>query len=226
MAAAESTLVSARQDLARLEADRAGAQQQRGNIRLRAPVDGVVTARDAEPGSTVIAGQSVLKLQEPGSLWVTVRLDQGRSAGLRAGLPAEITLRSNPGKARAGKVARVEPISDSVTEERIAQVAFDTLPPGVTSNEMADVTLHLPGVSDALIVPNASLHYRGAEVGVWLRADGKLRFVPVKTGATGLDGKVQIVEGLKAGDEVVVYSERELKDDSRIKVVDALGTAK
>jgi len=226
LAAAESTLVSARQDLARLEADRAGAQQQRGNIRLRAPVDGVVTARDAEPGSTVIAGQSVLKLQEPGSLWVTVRLDQGRSAGLRAGLPAEITLRSNPGKARAGKVARVEPISDSVTEERIAQVAFDTLPPGVTSNEMADVTLHLPGVSDALIVPNASLHYRGAEVGVWLRADGKLRFVPVKTGATGLDGKVQIVEGLKAGDEVVVYSERELKDDSRIKVVDALGTAK
>jgi HlyD family secretion protein len=34
---------------------------------------------------------------------------------------------------------------------------------------------------------------------------------------------VQIVEGLKAGDEVVVYSERDLKDDSRIKVVSSLG---
>jgi len=226
LASAESALVSARQDLARLEADRAGAQQQRGNIRLRAPVDGVVTSRDAEPGSTVVAGQAVLKLQEPGSLWVTVRLDQGRSAGLRAGLPAEITLRSNPGKVLTGKVARVEPISDSVTEERIAQVAFDSLPQGVTNNEMAEVNLRLPAVTDALILPNAALRHRGAEVGVWLRADGKLRFVPVKTGATGLDGKVQIAEGLKAGDEVVVYSERELKDDSRIKVVDALGTAK
>ena len=226
LAAAGSALASARQDLARLEADRAGAQQQRGNIRLRAPVDGVVTARDAEPGSTVVAGQAVLKLQEPGSLWVTVRLDQGRSAGLRAGLPAEITLRSNPGKVLTGKVARVEPISDSVTEERIAQVAFDSLPQGVTNNEMAEVNLRLPAVTDALILPNAALRHRGAEVGAWLRADGKLRFVPVKTGATGLDGKVQIAEGLKAGDEVVVYSERELKDDSRIKVVDALGTAK
>jgi HlyD family secretion protein len=226
LAAAESVLASARQDLARLEADRAGAQQQRGNIRLLAPVDGVVTARDAEPGSTVIAGQAVLKLQEPGSLWVTVRLDQGRSAGLRAGLPAEITLRSNPGKTLIGKVVRVEPISDSVTEERIAQVAFDTLPPGASSNEMADVTLHLPAASDVLVLPNAALRHRGAEAGVWLRADGKLRFVPVKTGAEGLDGKVQIVEGLKAGDEVVVYSERELKDDSRIKVVDTLGTTK
>jgi len=225
LAAAESALASARQDLSRLEAERAGAQQQRSNVRLLAPLDGVVTSRDAEPGSTVIAGQAVLKLQEPGSLWVTVRLDQGRSAGLRAGLPADIVLRSSPGKGLTGKVVRVEPISDSVTEERIAQVAFDTLPPGVSSNEMADVTLHLPMANDVLILPNAALRHRGAEVGVWLRADGKLRFAPLKTGAEGLDGKVQIVDGLKAGDEVVVYSERELKSDSRIKVVDKLGTA-
>jgi HlyD family secretion protein len=222
LAAADSALVSARQDLARLEAERGAAQQQRGNIRLLAPVDGVVTSRDAEPGSTVVAGQSVLKLEAPGSLWITTRLDQGRSAGLRAGLPADIVLRSSPGRTLTGKVVRIEPISDSVTEERIARVAFDTLPQGVTTNEMADVTLHLPKVADALIVPNASLHYRGAQVGVWLRAEGKLRFVPVKTGATGLDGKVQIIEGLKAGDEVVVYSERELTCDSRIKVVDSL----
>lgn len=227
LAAAESALASARQDLARLDADRAAAQQQRGNIRLLAPADGVVTSRDAEPGSTVIAGQSVLKLQEPGSLWVTVRLDQGRSAGLRVGLPAEIVLRSSPGRTLPGKVVRVEPISDSVTEERIAQVAFDSLPQGVSSNEMADVTLHLPVVTDALILPNAALRHRGAQAGVWLRADGRLRFAPVKTGAEGLDGKVQIVEGLKAGDEAVVYIERELRDDSRIKVVSSLtGTAK
>jgi HlyD family secretion protein len=222
LAAAESTLVSARQDLTRLEAEREAAQQQRGNIRLLAPVDGVVISRDAEPGSTVIAGQAVLKLEDPASLWVTVRLDQGRSAGLRVGLPAGITLRSTPRKPIAGKVVRVEPISDSVTEERIAEVAFDRLPQGVTTNEMADVTLHLPSVTDALIVPNASLRYHGAQAGVWLRANGHLRFAPVKTGAEGLDGKVQIFEGVKVGDEVVVYSESDLKDDSRIKVVDAL----
>jgi len=223
LAAAESTLTSTRQDLTRLEAEREAAQQQRGNIRLLSPVEGVVTSRDAEPGSTVIAGQAVLKLQEPGSLWITVRLDQRRSAGLQLGLPADVTLRSHPGKALAGKVVRVEPISDSVTEERIAKVAFDTLPQGVTTNEMADVSLHLPGVTDALIVPNAALRHRGVKAGVWLRADGRLRFVPVKTGAEGMDGKVQIVEGLKAGDEVVVYSESDLKDDSRIKVVASLG---
>ncbi len=222
LAAAESALASARQDRTRLEAERDAARQQRGNVRLVAPVDAVVTGRDIEPGSTVLAGQSVLKLQDSGSLWISLRLDQARSGGLRAGLPADITLRSSPSATLTGRVVRVEPISDSVTEERIAKVGFDTLPPGATSNEMADVTLHLPRVADALVVPNASLRHRGAQAGVWLYADGRLRFVPVKTGAAGLDGKVQVVAGLKAGDMVVVYSARELADDSRIKVVDRL----
>ncbi len=222
-AAAEAALTSARQDLARQNADREGAQQQRGNIRLEAPANGVVTSRDAEPGSTVVAGQAVLKLIDPTSLWVTTRLDQGRSARLQLGLPAEITLRSKGRKPFAGKVVRIEPNSDRVTEERIAEVAFGSLPQGVTTGEMAEVTLHLPAIRDTLVIPNAALRYRGSTAGVWLRADGRLRFVPVKVGAEGLDGKVQIVEGVKAGDEIVVYSESELKDDSRIKVLASLG---
>lgn len=222
LAAAQAGLAAARQDLARLEADYAGMKQQRANIRLEAPANGVVTSRDAEPGSTVVAGQAVLKLVDPASLWVTVRLDQGRSAGLQVGLPAEITLRSNPQKSMAGKVVRVEPESDSVTEERIARVAFDLLPQTISTGEMAEVTLRLPVVKAALLIPNAALRHRGAQTGVWRRANGQLRFVPVKTGAEGFDGKVQILDGLNPGDEIVVYSERDLKDDSRIKVVSSL----
>jgi HlyD family secretion protein len=222
LAAAEAALAGARGDVARLDADSGGAQEQRANLRLSAPIDGVVTSRDAESGSTVIAGQPVLKLEDPGSLWITVRLDQGRSAGLRVGLPAAITRRAEPRTPLAGKVVRVEPTSDSVTEERLAKVAFDRLPEGVSTGEMVEVTLRLPAVANAVIVPNASLRHRGAQAGVWRRADGQLRFVPVTTGAEGLDGKVQILEGLKAGDEVVVYSERALEDDSRIEVVPSL----
>ena len=222
LAAAESALLSAMQDVDRLKAERAGAMQQRVNVRLVAPAHGAVTTRDAEPGSTVIAGQSVLKLVDPTSLWVTTRLDQSRAAGLQAGLRAQIALRSSPGITHAGRVVRVDPLSDSVTEERIVQVAFERLPSGVSIGEMAEVTLHLPAARDALLIPNAALRHRGAQKGVWIRTDGRLRFAPVKIGAEGLEGKVQIVDGLKAGDEVVVYSERDLDDHSRIEVVSTL----
>ncbi len=220
--AAEATLGAARRDVTRLEADTGGAQQQRSNLRLVAPVDGVVTARDAEPGSTAVAGQAVLRLEDPGSLWVSVRLDQARSAGLRAGLTARITRRADPLAPMNGTVVRVEPISDAVTEERIAKVAFDGPPDDVSSGEMAEVTLALPVVREAVVVPNASLRHRGVQQGVWRYAEGRLAFVPVTTGAEGLDGTVQILEGLQVGDQVVVYSERDLDDGSRVTVVPAL----
>ena len=219
---ADANLSAARQDLQRIGAERAGLRQQRDNLRLLAPGAGVVVSRDLEPGSTAVAGQAVLKLIEPASLWVRVRLDQGRSAGLSAGLQARITLRSNPSSQLSGSVARVEPVGDSVTEERIAQVAFDSPPAGVSVGELAEVTLALPATAPALLLPNASIKRQAEQTGVWLVDGRSLRFAPVRLGQAGLDGQVQVLEGLRAGAEVVVYSERELGPDSRIKVVEAL----
>ena len=65
------------------------AHSAREEDRDRTPADGIVTSRDAEAGSTVVAGQAVLKLADPASLWVKLRLDQGRSGGLAPGLPAK-----------------------------------------------------------------------------------------------------------------------------------------
>lgn len=220
--AAQANLDGARQELVRLQAEQAGLRQQRDTLRLLAPIDGVVTAREAEAGSTVVAGQAVLRLVDPASLWVKARFDQGRSAGLASGLPARIVLRSNPGAPLKGKVARLELVSDSVTEERMAQIAFDALPAGATQGELAEVSLQLAPTAPALVVPNASLKRRGDQIGVWLLRQDSLRFAPLRLGASGLDGRVQVLDGLQAGEQVVVYSEKELSENARFKVVDAL----
>ena len=222
LAAAEANLAAARQDGARLRAERDGVRQQRQNIRLVAPADGVVTARDAEPGSTVVAGQAVVRLVDPTSLWVKVRFDQGRSAGLAAGLPAEIALRSNPARPLAGKVQRLELLADSVTEERIAQVAFEQMPAGISLGELAEVTLKLPPAKAGPVLPNAAVKHRGEQVGVWALREGALVFVPVRLGSADLEGRVQVREGLRAGDRVIVHSESELTPESRISVVESL----
>ena len=222
VAAAEANLAAARQDMTRLTAERAALRQQRDNVRLLAPADGVVTSRAAAPGSPVVAGPAVVKLVAPASLWLKVRFDQGRSGGLAAGLRADIVLRSSPAQPLPGRVARVEAVSDSITEERVAQVAFDSLPAGVSIGELAEVTVNLPATAPALVVPNASLQRQGGQTGVWLADGSALRFAPVRLGQAGLDGRVQVLEGLNAGDAVVVYSEKELGAGSRIKVVDRI----
>jgi HlyD family secretion protein len=222
VSAAEANLAASLQDSKRLAAERAGLRQQRANVRLLAPADAVVTSRDAEPGSTVVAGQAVVKLVDPDSLWVKVRFDQARSAGLASGLPASIVLRSNPSQPVPGQVARLEAVGDSVTEERLAQVAFARAPAGVSIGELAEVTVALPPASGAVVVPNASLRQRADQTGVWIAERGVLRFAPVQLGASGLDGRVVVLAGLEPGQHVVQYSEREVDAGTRIKVVDAI----
>ena len=220
--AAQANQLAASQDLTRLKAERAGLALQRQSVRLVATQDGIVLSRDAEPGSTVVAGQSVLKLVDPTSLWVKARFDQGRSAGLATGLVADIVLRSNAASTLRGKVVRVELQGDSVTEESVAQIAFDALPAGISVGELAEVTLSLPATPRALLLPNAAIKRLGGQSGAWVLSESGPRFVPLRLGQTSLDGQVQVLEGLQAGVQIVVYSEKEITTKSRIQVVSSL----
>lgn len=220
--AASAALSAAKEDVRRAQSELAGTGMSRAHLRLISPVDGIVTARLAEPGSTVVSGQAVVQVIDPASLWLRVRIDQGRSSGLAVGLPAGIMLRSRPGEQFAGRVERVDWVGDAVTEERIANVVFDSVPRGIAIGELAEVTLRLPAIEKALAIPAAALHRRGNQSSVWQPDDGKARFVPISAGAISSDGYVEIRQGLGAGDVVIVHSAKALADGARIKPVDAL----
>jgi len=142
------------QELVRMQAELDGLAQQRANLHLKAPVAGLVTDRAEEPGSTVVAGQAVVEMIDPESLWLNVRFDQLSAAGLRAGLPASIALRSLADRALAGQVLRIEPLADAVTEEILAKVMFTQLPQPLPSvGELAEVTVAMPQLASMPVVP-------------------------------------------------------------------------
>ena len=223
LAAARANLDASNQELVGIRSDRDGVIQQRISLRLIAPVDGLVVLRSADPGTTVVAGQAVVEVIDPASIWISVRFNQLRLSGLRAGLPARIVLRSEAGNTIAGHVLRVEPLADAVTEETLAKVAFDAPPEFLPPvGELAEITVALPALVVATVVPDASVQRVDGRLGVWAIRDGALRFVPVKVGAYDLDGRVQILDGLQAGESVVIYSQGALNVRSRITVVEDL----
>lgn len=220
---AEAALAAAREDLARVRYDRDALVAQRGNLRLISPVDGVVTLRDADPGTTVVAGQVVVELIDPKSLWINVRIDQISASGLAKDLPASIVLRSYHGRSLKGRVLRVELKADAITEETLAKVIFDNIPsPLPPIGELAEVTIALPALAVRPLIPNAAIQRQGNQPGVWQITDGEPIFVPVKLGHSDLDGHVQVMDGLKEGARIVVYSEKTLGPHSRINVVERI----
>ena len=220
---AQAAHAAASEDLARAGSDRNAAIAQRGNLTLIAPVAGIVVLRNVDPGTTVVAGQAVVELIDPSSLWVNVRFDQISAGGLAAGLAADIELRSRAGDPLLGRVLRVEPMADAVTEETLAKVIFADLPePLPPIGELAEVTVRLPPLAAAPVLGNAAIRRDGERVGVWQLVDGGPRFVEASFGAADLDGQVQVLAGLKDGDQVIVYSEKAISARSRIRVVDAI----
>lgn len=222
VSAARAGQDAARQEFGRLTAEQAAIDKQRSNLLLRAPVAGIVTARDAEPGSTLVAGQSVLRMIDPASIWVKTRIDQAHSSGLKIGLPASVLLRSNPHDTFGGTITRIDPNGDSVTEERLASVTFKQIPSAITLGELAEVTITFPVVAGALTIPNAALRKTGAGDGVWQLHEGRLRLQPIQVGARASNGKLQVLSGLAQGDQVIVHSERELHEGDKVSIVDTL----
>ena len=222
-AIAKAALDVARKEQQRLQAEQQALQQQLANLSITTPVAGIITRRDAEPGTSLVAGQAILTLADPQSYWVRARIDQSQAQGLQTGQAASIVLRSNPQQSLSGKLARIEPLSDSITEERIVAVAFDQPPSSLSPGELAEATILTSQKADALVIPNAALSQLDGQTGVWKTDAGNtLSFAPVQTGIRSLDGQVEILGGLQAGDQVVTYASKVLDASSKIKVVDAL----
>lgn len=222
----EAATAASREDLARVRTDREALVTQRNNLRLVAPVGGVVTAREVDPGTTLVAGQTAVEVIDADSLWINARFDQISASGLAADLPARIELRSRRGVPLTGRVLRAEPKADHVTEEALAKVVFAGKPSPVPPvGEIAEVTVNLPELASVPVIPNSALRREGGKRGVWQLADGQLRFTSLTLGASDLEGRVQVLSGLKNGDVVVLYSEKALAASSRIKVVEKLAGA-
>lgn len=220
---AQSALNAGHKEIARTRADVRAAEIQRDSLILRAPVDGIVAARTADPGTTVVAGQSVIEVIEPSEVWLSARFDQVSANGLAAGLPAVIELRSREGELFDGEVVRVEPKADPVTEETVAKIAFaekvEPLPP---LGEIVHLTVQLPVRKAAFAIPSAALRRVDHAIGAWRVVDGDIRFAPVRTGPTDLHGYVEVLDGLQVGDVVVLYSESTLTTRTRIREAEAL----
>ena len=217
---AEANLKAARQEVIRVQAEGAALQAQLSNLNLVAPVAGLVAARNADPGTTVVAGQAIIELIDPKNLWVNVRFDQIHARGLAAELPAQILLRTQA-SALTGRVLRTEPLADAVTEEMLAKVVFDLVPkPLPPVGELAEVTVALAPLPSGPAIPNAAIQRIDGKIGVWQIIDEHPHFTPVILGAADLDGYVQVTKGLKIDDQIVVYSAKALTRRSSVDVVE------
>jgi HlyD family secretion protein len=225
-ALADVNLASSDIAVARASIGDAKAQQQQEIATLdfhtlAAPYDAMVTTRLKELGSALGAGEPVFTLIDPKTVWVLTYIDESKAGEIRVGEPAEISLRSRPSQRFQGRVARIEPESDRVNEERRVEIAFDKLPDNFNLGEQAEAYITTVQLASALLVPEAAIVGLGKNRGtVWTVEDGHFQQHDVTLGHRLLDGRYEITSGVPDKSMVVAQLRSGLRVGRAAKITE------
>jgi len=184
---------------------------------LRAPRSGAVTEKMVIEGQAVKAGDNLFQIADARVLWVDLAIFEQDAAAVRVGTSATITVDALPGRVFRGSVTFIYPQLDEKTRTLTARVAVDNVDGALRPGMYATAALATAGRGrGGVSVPLEAVLPTGTKDLVFVnRGDG--RFVPreVRVGLRG-DSLVEIVEGLKPGDEVVASATFLLDSESNL----------
>ena len=139
VAAFQAAVTALQAAVKQAESETHAAEALHDYTRIVAPMDGLITVRKAEVGTTVPPGSPIFQMVDLDQIWVAAWIDATQIAQLRAGQPAAIKLRS--GRLFQGEVARLNQEADTVTRELEVDVKFAQLPEPLVIGEEAEVDI-------------------------------------------------------------------------------------
>jgi HlyD family secretion protein len=222
--AAQFAVASAEHELERAQAVLLQASGGGRDIELRSPVDGAVLKRFRESEAVVPTGEPLLEVGDPNDLEIVTDLLSADAVKVRPGQPVSIEQWGGD-RALHGRVRRVEPsgfmkVSALGVEEQRVNVIVDFQDPGEAQQVLGDgyrVEVHIVvwEAPDVVKAPTSSLFRRGDDWAVFVVEEGRARLRPVQIGRrNGLEA--QVLDGLRAGERVVVHPADTLADGQRV----------
>ena len=182
---------------------------------LRAPRSGEIAEKNVIEGQAVQAGTNLFLIADRSELWVDVAIFEQDAAAVRVGTAASIFVDALPSRTFQGRVTFIYPQLDEKTRTLSARVEVANASGALRPGMFATAELSRAG-RRAVSVPLTAVLPTGTKDLVFVnRGDG--RFVPreVRVGARG-DSLVEIVEGVKPGDEVIASATYLLDSESNL----------
>jgi len=188
---------------------------------LKADRDGVVVGVDAEAGSVVAAGQSVVRVAQLGEKELLVNVPERAVALMKQATGFMAHLDAVPGKLYSAKLRELSPAADAASRTYTARLSITNADDALKLGMSATVRLDL-AATQAIVVPNTALYTRDSTPRVWVvdRSSETVRAVDVKLGESTADG-VAITAGLKPGDIVVTAGANLLLPGQKVRLLES-----
>lgn len=185
-------------------------------INVRAPISGVITGINVNPGDRTYPGQNLFTVAGGSGYKAKLMIPDQDLSSIRLGIPAaaswgEIEL--------SGRVSRIAMALDPYAKAVPVEVSFTGLNARVPFGVTAQIRLSVGTVNDAIVVSREQLITENGQKYVWVKEGDRARKRAVET---GLDNQLQyeVISGLNAGDLLITEGQSLLADNARIRVTE------
>ncbi|MDH4115034.1 MAG: efflux RND transporter periplasmic adaptor subunit [Burkholderiaceae bacterium] len=194
------------------------AQARLSKMRIVAPFDGVVGIRGVSLGDYVKDGADLVNVEDVRNLKVDFRLPERSLPQVRVGQSVEVVADALPDESWQGEIEAINPRIDANGRSLELRARLDNSKGRLRPGMFARVRVIVGERSNALLVPEEAIVPQGGQFFVYKVVEGAARRVPVKLGVRR-DARVEILDGIAAGDQVVTAGMRLSRDGQPVRVL-------
>jgi membrane fusion protein (multidrug efflux system) len=195
------------------------AKVQLGKLTIRAPFSGRAGFRSVSIGAYVQAGAPLVHVEKIDVLKAAFSVPELNYAQLSLGQNIMVTADAVPGETFEAKISAIDPLLDVNGRALRVRADLDNSADKLRPGMLIRVSVHGPSRS-SVMVPEAAIVPRSSGAVVFVAMGEKAAETKVRTGKR-VDGAVEIIEGLKAGTQVVTAGNARLSDGASIAIVPA-----
>jgi len=209
----------ARTALEQARANVEAAQAKLGQTVIIAPADGVLISRSVEPGNVVQPGKELMALAPAGETQILVQIDERNLAQLAIGQKALASADAFPGQRFDAELVYINPGVDALRGSVEVKLRVPHPPAFLRQDMTVSVDIEVGRRADTVVVPSDAVRdASGAHP--WVLAVRGWRAVrqPVRLGLRG-NGRIEVLEGVAAGDELIPAADALVKSGQRVRAV-------
>ncbi len=194
------------------------SQAQLANLIIQSPMSGGITKRYVDPGTMVKDTSPILTLMDLSELKMVVNVIEKEFVRLQIGQPVKITVSALPNRVFAGRIAVITPALE--LQSRTAEIQIAIPNPGYVLNPglFGRAEILLRSNPAATLVPIEALVTKGEKDAVYVVNDNKAFARVVQKGMVK-DAFVEILQGVKVGEKIVVAGQDSLKEGAPVRLV-------
>ena len=187
-------------------------------IPWQSPVSGRLMRRDIVEGAPAMMNQSLLRIVDLSEVWLDAQLPEHEAGSVRLDMEVEASFAALPGRVAKGRIVYIAPAIDEATRTVTVRAMLPNEDESYRPGMFARLHMPLALAADAVLVPMEAVLDTGDRQLAWLAlGDGKFEPRVLRVGRAGDGGMVEVLDGVKEGDRVVVSGQLLIDAESQLR---------